>query len=312
MRKPLKISALILLIIITAMLISYLAATYSLKPITNQIRDQLPGSFISLSDGVISYQWQGPIDGEKVVLVHGLSTPKFVWDATAQVMATAGFRVLTFDHFGRGFSDRPDVIYNEALYVRELLELLDSLNITKPVSLVGYSMGGGNVVSFAGQYPKRVKQLILIAPAGFVPKYSGAASLALTPILGDWLMAILGNAAMSVNIKKEVASGLAPADMVQKFEQQAQYEGYLSSILSTLRHYPMDDLSHAYEKVGGTGIPTHAIWGTEDKVVPFSGGKQILKYIPHLKLYPVEEARHSVTYAQSDVVSAIILDILKG
>ncbi len=312
MKKALKISAFTTAFIIAAMFISYLFVIYSLQPLNDKVRAQLPGSFISLSDGVISFRWQGPIDGEKVVLVHGLSTPKFVWDATTQALANAGFRVLSFDHFGRGFSDRPDVIYNEALYVRELLELLDSQKITKPVTLVGYSMGGGNVVSFSAQYPKRVKQLILIAPAGFVPKYSGTASLVLTPILGDWLMTILGKSAMLESIKKEVARGSAPAGMVQKFEQQFQYEGYLPSILSTMRHYPMFDLSDAYKKVGLSNIPTHAIWGTEDKIVPFNGSEHVLKYIPRLKLYPVEKASHSVTFAKSEIVNSLLLNILKG
>jgi len=312
MIKALKISGAATALIVAAMAIAYLFAINALTPLTQEIRSQLPGSFVTLNDGVISFQWQGPVDGEKIVLVHGLSTPKFVWDANAAALAAAGYRVLRFDHFGRGFSDRPDVIYNEDLYVRELLGLLDSQNITEPVNLVGYSMGGGNVVSFSAQYPQRVKQLILIAPAGFVPKYSGTASLVLTPLLGDWLMTMVGKNAMLEGIQKEVSSGMAPANMVQQFEKQFQYAGYLESILSTMRHYPMTNLSKAYEKVGNAGIPTSAIWGTDDNVVPFAGSEQVSKFIPHLKLHPVDGASHSVTYANSGEVNSILLSILKG
>ena len=312
MIKALKISGAATALIVAAMAIAYLFAINALTPLTQEIRSQLPGSFVTLNDGVISYQWQGPVDGEKIVLVHGLSTPKFVWDANAAALAAAGYRVLRFDHFGRGFSDRPDVIYNEDLYVRELLGLLDSQNITEPVNLVGYSMGGGNVVSFSAQYPQRVKQLILIAPAGFVPKYAGTASLVLTPLLGDWLMTMVGKNAMLEGIQKEVSAGMAPANMVQQFEKQFQYAGYLESILSTMRHYPMTNLSKAYEKVGNAGIPTSAIWGTDDNVVPFAGSEQVSKFIPHLKLHPVDGASHSVTYANSGEVNSILLSILKG
>ena len=312
MKKALKISAAATALIVAAMAIAYLLAINALTPLTDDIRQQLPGSFVKLSDGMISYQWQGPENGEQIVLVHGLSTPKFVWDANGEALAAAGYRVLRFDHFGRGFSDRPDVVYNEDLYVRKLLGLLDSQNITEPVTLVGYSMGGGNVVSFSAQYPQRVKQLILIAPAGFVPKYSGTASLVLTPVLGDWLMTMLGKNAVLEGIQKEVTAGTAPANMVQQFENQFQYSGYLESILSTMRHYPMYNLSAAYEKVGRAGIPTSAIWGTDDAVVPIAGSEQVRKFIPHLKLHPVAGASHSVTYANSDEVNTILLDILKG
>ncbi len=312
MNKILKISTALVGLIIAAMLISYALSVAALKPLTADSRKQLPGDFITLSDGVLSIEWQGPKDGEKVVLVHGLSTPKFVWDASAKALAAAGYRVLSFDHFGRGFSDRPDVIYNEALYVRELLELLNSQNITQPVTLIGYSMGGGNVVSFAALYPKRVKQLVLIAPAGFVPEYSGTAALVLTPVLGEWLMAMMGESAMKSSIIREVAAGNAPANMEQKFDRQFAFDGYLRAILSTMRHYPMNDLSSAYEQVGKAGIPTQAIWGTEDKVVPLEGSKQILKYIPQMKLHPIEGAAHSLTYARSEQVIHLLLEILKG
>lgn len=122
----------------------------------------------------------------------------------------------------------------------------------------------------------------------------------------------MGKNAMLSSILKEVVQGSAPANMVQKFEQQFEYEGYLPAILSTMRHYPMYDLSTAYQKVGHAGIPTQAIWGTEDTVVPISGSKKVLKHIPQLKLHPVKGAAHSVTYAQSKQVNKLLLAILKG
>jgi pimeloyl-ACP methyl ester carboxylesterase len=310
MKKALKIFIGIIVVIIISMGVSYLISINKLQELTPEVRKNLPGDFITLDDGVISYYWKGPQDGNIVVLVHGLSTPKFVWDGNVDELAAAGFRVLVFDHLGRGFSDRPKVIYDRDLYVRELLGLLDALGVNKPVSLVGYSMGGGNVVSFAAQYPKRVRQLVLIAPAGFVPEYSGLASLVLIPGLGDWLMTMLGKDAMLESIQKEVKEGRAMPNMVEKFEEQFKYSGYLPSILSTMRHYPMNDLSEDYKKVGASGIPTVAIWGTNDSMVPFDGSNKVKNAIPHVKIYPVEGAEHSVTYARSADVNKILIDVL--
>ncbi|MBW2176020.1 MAG: alpha/beta hydrolase, partial [Deltaproteobacteria bacterium] len=285
---------------------------FRLKVLTPEVRANLPGEFVQLEDGVISYYWKGPENGDIVVLVHGLSTPKFVWDGNVEALTAAGNRVLAYDHYGRGFSDRPDIIYDSDLYARELLNLLVALHVTQPVTLVGYSMGGGNVIGFASRYPERVKKLVLIAPAGYVPEYTGLASLVLVPGLGDWLMAMLGKKNVMADIRREVDAGSARADMVEKFEEQFQYRGYLDSILSTMRYYPMNDLSEEYEKVGRLKIPTYAIWGTDDQVVPFSGSDEVRKAIPHVKILPVKGAGHSVTYARAEQVNEILIELLKN
>ncbi len=311
MKIFLKVIVGIIILILVVMIASYFVTVGKLEKMTPEIRKGYPGNSIMLADGVISYYWKGPEDGNIVVLVHGLSTPKFVWDGNVDALTTAGNRVLAFDHLGRGFSDRPDIKYDADHYDRELLGLLDALKVKTPVNLVGYSMGGGNVVGFAARHPSRVNKLILIAPAGYVPKYSGLAALVLIPGLGDWLMTMLGKDAMLDAIRKEVSEGRAMPNMVEQFELQFKYRGYLPSILSTMRHYPMYDLSSDYEKVGKLGIPTFAIWGTEDSIVPFEGVEKVKKAIPQVKVFPIEGAEHSVTFARAAEVNRVLIEVLK-
>lgn len=289
---------------------TYFYFQFGLKELTPEVRATLPGEFVQLDDGVVSYDWKGPENGDIVVLVHGLSTPKFVWDGNVDALVAAGKRVLVYDHLGRGFSDRPDIVYDGNLYIRELSNLLDALEVFQPVSLVGYSMGGGNVIGFAARYPERVKKLVLIAPAGYVPSYEGLAALVFAPGLGEWLMTMVGKKEMLADIVAAVAAGKAPPEMIGKFEAQFQYRGYLESILSTMRNYPMYDLSEEYESVGRLGIPTFAIWGIDDQVVPFSTSENVKKAIPHIKLFPIEDAGHSVTYAETKKVNKILVDLL--
>ena len=109
----------------------------------------------------------GPETGQTVVMVHGFTTPYFVWDYNVNKLINAGFRVFRYDHYGRGFSDRPDVAYDRDLYDQLLIELLQKLNIKTPVHLVGLSMGGAICVVFADRHPGMVSSVSLIAPAGF-------------------------------------------------------------------------------------------------------------------------------------------------
>ena len=69
--------------------------------------------------------------------------------------------------------------------------------------------------------------------------------------------------------------------------------------------------SEAYEKVGKSGIPTAVIWGTDDSTVPFNGSKKVKKAIPQAKIFPIDGAGHSVTYARSAAVNKILLEVLK-
>ena len=98
--------------------------------------------------GVTHYQWEGPLEGPVVVLVHGATVPMWVWNRLAADLAEGGFRVLRYDKFGRGYSDRPDLRYNRNLYRKQLLELVDKLGLKKPFDLVGLSLGGATAVNF--------------------------------------------------------------------------------------------------------------------------------------------------------------------
>ena len=55
-----------------------------------------------------------------VVLVHGFSVPYYIWDSTTTALAAAGYRVVRYDEYGRGLSDRPNVDYTADLYDRQL------------------------------------------------------------------------------------------------------------------------------------------------------------------------------------------------
>ncbi|MFM7857386.1 MAG: alpha/beta fold hydrolase, partial [Flammeovirgaceae bacterium] len=99
------------------------------------------GNFIQLSAGYTYYEYSNPQVDTVVVLVHGFSVPSFIWDSTYSAASQRGYATLRYDNFGRGYSDNPDVVYDVALFSQQLHELLDSLQITKPITLVGLSDG---------------------------------------------------------------------------------------------------------------------------------------------------------------------------
>jgi pimeloyl-ACP methyl ester carboxylesterase len=154
-----------LLLIVAAAGGAYVLADPERLDLDDAARRTAPGSFVRLSHGYTHYELAGPPTGRVVVLAAGYSVPYYIWDPTFTTLTGAGYRVLRYDYYGRGFSDRPDVPFTQDFYVRQLNELLDALHLTDPVDLAGLSFGGSVITSFADRHPARVRSLIYFDPA---------------------------------------------------------------------------------------------------------------------------------------------------
>jgi len=117
---------------------------------------------------------QGRVDVPAVVLIHGYSVDLRLWDDTVPALLEAGFRVIRYDVRGHGRSLVPPRGYDFPTYASDLAELLDRLNVDRPISeelavkdahLVGLSMGGGIALQFALEQPQRVRSLTLVDSA---------------------------------------------------------------------------------------------------------------------------------------------------
>ena len=124
MKNGLKIFSVLFIALLLLMGISYIYANAGTEEMNDEVRTSLNKEFVKLKHGAIHYGWSGPVDGEVIVMIHGFSTPRFVFMKNVGALADAGYRVLTYDHYGRGYSDRPAVDYDKTLYDEELLCLL--------------------------------------------------------------------------------------------------------------------------------------------------------------------------------------------
>ena len=105
----------------------YMAARNGLKELNEQAREEIGGLYLDTEYGTLSYTREGSVNSSAVILVHGFSTPKFVWEQITPSLVKEGYQVITFDHLGRGFSDRPAGPYNADLYQSEISDLITDL-----------------------------------------------------------------------------------------------------------------------------------------------------------------------------------------
>ncbi len=142
----------------------YLVKDPERRTLDDAARAEAPGKFIRLADGVTHYEVAGPDTGRAVLFASAFSVPAFISDPLFQALADSGFRVIRFDYYGRGWSDRVNTVYDQDLFVRQMSGLLDSLGVTMPVTLVSVSYGAAMVTSFADRYPGRVRALVYLDP----------------------------------------------------------------------------------------------------------------------------------------------------
>lgn len=287
---------------------SYVWAGRELKPLDETERARAPGQFAELPDGKIHYRLSGPEGAPLIIMVHGFSTPAFIFEQNAAALREAGFRVLQFDHFGRGWSDRPSARYDMDFYDRELLGLLDALSITEHASFVGLSMGGPIVAEFAVRHPERVARVFLLVPAGFdVAGTDGVqASLIRTPVIGDWLWRVVALGALTSDPQYD-ESGLAPEDrLLGDFTEQMAYRGFGEALLSSFRHFPMQGRDATFAALAENGIPVAAVFGTADPTVLISSADRMRAVMPDATVHILEGADHGLNYKRHKDVNPIL------
>ena len=260
-----------------------------------EARSSVPGQFVELADGVTRYEVAGPPDGQAVVLLHGFFNAYFVWDDAFGALAQAGFRVLRYDLYGRGYSDRPRVRYDRDLFDRQLVNLLAALDVTRSVDLVGPSMGGAIALIFVDRHPTAVRRLCLVDPSGLYPKHQLTVNVMRIPVLGELL----------------ITQNSKPSKFPEEIRAFLKYQGTRRAFLSTIRHGPFGSISDVYERVGRREMPTLLIWGREDEAIPFEFSEQVRQALPHAEFHAIDGASHKPYCERPDLVNPLLIEFLK-
>lgn len=311
----LKGAAAITTAIILILLMTYWAAARA-RPILDAsarsalVKAGLAHSFIDLPMGTVHYRLEGPSDGPLIVLVHGFSVASFVWDDYFAPLTAAGYRVLAYDNFGRGFSDRPEGPYDANMSDALLSQLLDKLAPDTPVHLVGYSMGGAIATIFASRHPTRVTTLTLIAPAGLGVATNPNIEFIKRPFIGDWIVRMFGLKIFHGGAAEEAKLAPNPARFLSDFDRQMDYRGYGDALLSTLRSFPLSGDEQSYAEAGRASRPVMVIWGEVDQTVPFANAKTLMKLMPNAKLYSFPRLTHAIAYSQAPLVTNLLLQFI--
>ena len=287
--------------------------SYESEELNEETRKTLPGDFIQLSNGFTNYELAGREDGDVVVLVHGFSSPQFIWDPTFSFLVNEGFRVLRYDLYGRGYSDRPNVLYTMDFFVNQLHELVEKLKLTTDkFNIIGLSMGGGISVVLADKYPNLIRKVSLIDPIGFPMGRNILLSIMKIPVLNQLILNLyLSHKRIIESQKEDFFQSDKIDEYLAKFTAQTKYKGFLKAIKSTALNTSFTSLKDTYTRLGKLGIPMQLFWGKEDQTIPFSTSKKVCKAVPSIEFHPIEESGHVPHYTHPEIVNPLLLDFLR-
>jgi pimeloyl-ACP methyl ester carboxylesterase len=277
------------------------------KVLNDEARQNVAGSFIKLSSGVTHYEVAGPENGRVAVLVHGMSVPSYIWDPTFAALRDAGYRVIRFDLYGRGWSDRPDAVYDGALYTQQINEILDALKVKEPIDLFGLSFGGYVVAHYASTNPQKVRSLTLVDPVNsrkVLPWFSTV------PYLSTYIFHVSD---LPGKAEGQASDFLHPEqfpDWADRYRPQMQFDGFGRALRRSALRLTTADFEGMYAAISKASIPVLLVWGKQDKTLPVAGAENVKRGIPSLEYIEIDQAGHLPHMEQAATFNASMFAFL--
>lgn len=273
------------------------------KPVSKRANDDRDGGFANLPRGRVYYRWHGPSHGPVAVCIHGLTTPSYVWDGLIPHLVGKGFRVLSFDLYGRGYSARPRGLQNDAFHNELILKLLQDQEVTGPLTLFGNSMGSAIASAFAANHPERIRQVVLCVPAGMGHDLGPGARITQNlPFLGDWLFHLIYPRSLRKSMEPERDLPSTVPDITNRQLEELGYRGFLRSVLASLRGILATPRESDHRKLQREGIPVLALWGRADDVILIACKDRLSDWNPDARHIVVDEAGHALIYSHTDAL----------
>ena len=249
--------------------------------------------------------------GKPVVLIHGWPLSSQMWEYQAPVLAANGCRVIAYDRRGFGKSDQPWSGYDYDTLAADLQAILEGLDITG-ATLVGFSMGGGEVARYLSRYgTARVARAVLLSAVTPMllqtDSHPEGAPQAVFDQMLDGLAKDRPNFLATFG-KTFFGAGMLNFSISSEILQWASMMALAASPKATT------DCVHAFSAtdfrpdMAAFTIPTLIIHGTSDETVPIGiTAHQAAKMIPGSTLIEYEGAPHATFFTEKDRLNADLL-----
>lgn len=274
-------------------------------PSLMDLRRESEGHLLQLRAGLTHVVDEGDERKGTIVLVHGATVPHWEFDRLVAHLRPAGLRVLRFDLFGHGLSDRPAVAYDFDLFVGQALEVLDALTDNRPVTLLGHSFGAALAAAVASKRPAIVERLVLVAPLLDFMAVSLMPWAFALPGIGRPLMRWIGVPALERRRERRYAS-IGADDLTPRFVAQARASGYAEALASMFANRTLGDQSDCYQELCSGEREILVVAGAADRVIPLADVARVRALLPRHSYLEIANAEHNLLLTHAECVAAAL------
>lgn len=286
------------------------AAQIALEP------QELSGTATATADTVHLHIEDSGGNGRPVVLIHGWPLSAQAWAPQRSTLQAAGYRVVAYDRRGFGRSDKPKSGYDYDALADDLQRVINQCGL-QDVTLVGFSMGGGEVARYISRHGESLLRSVVFAAAvpPYLMKTADNPEGPLTPVKAQQKKLALeqdrnaffdafttdffsaNGTLMVTESQREGASALCI--------QSAQH-----AALACMDSFSTTDFREDLKKVTA---PTLVIHGAADGIVPIeSSGQRTHRAVAHSKLVTVNGAPHGLNVSHAKAFNEALLSFLRS
>lgn len=253
--------------------------------------------------------------GRPVVLIHGWPLSGKSWQPQIAELQSARYRVVTYDRRGFGQSDKPAGGYDYDTLTDDLEGLMDELDL-HDVTLVGFSMGGGEVARYVTTYGEDRLRSVVFAAA--IPPYMmQSEDNPLGPLTKDKAQQMTSDLTRDRDVffdhfTTEFFSANGELKVTEAQRQAAIALCHQSDQKAALKCMAAFGTEDFRSDLANVTIPTLVIHGDSDAVVAFEGsGARTHAAIAHSHLVRLRGAPHGCNVSHADEFNASLIDFLK-
>ncbi len=266
------------------------------------------------NSGSIDLYYEDHGSGRPVVLIHGYPLSGRAWDRQLPVLLEHRYRVITYDRRGFGKSSQPTTGYDYDTFANDLRILLETLDL-REVTLVGHSMGTGEVTRYLGRFGSaRVARGVLVSP---IPPF-----LLETPDNLEGVPASLFEGFM------QTARQDTPAWMKEFLDTFYNIEQLRGTLVSDQAYQASWNLAVTASATAAVAciptwetdfradlpridVPMLVIQGDDDQVLPFSKtGARLASLISDVQTVVIAGGPHAIAWTHAEQVNNALLQFM--
>lgn len=241
--------------------------------------------------------------GNPIIFIHGWPSSHALWEYQLAELPKK-FRCIAYDRRGFGNSDKPWAGYDYDTFADDLHSIIEALNLSD-VTLVGFSMGGGEVVRYLSRHgSQRISKIVLVsAVTPFMLKTTDNEDGAPQKLFDEMIEGIkkdrpkflteFGKQFFGVTLLQKPVS-----DELLQWAHILTLPATQQSTVECVRAFSETDFR---KDCSAIKVPTLIIHGDDDKIVPIEiSAKKAVKLIKHAELKIYEGAPHGLYVTEKD------------